>query len=67
MTFKYERDGLDYKVIMDKYEFIHSVIKHIPDANFKMVRYYGIHARRAKKRVKEIMRTLGANFLDWYV
>ena len=21
----------------------------IPDANFKMVRYYGIHARRAKK------------------
>ena len=38
---------------MDKYEFIHCVIKHIPDTNFKMVRYYGIHARRAKKRVKE--------------
>lgn len=59
VTFKYERDGMTYEVTMDKYEFIHSVIKHIPDANFKMVRYYGIHARRAKKRVREVMRNLG--------
>ena len=59
VTFKYERDGITHEVIMDKYEFIHSVIKHIPDANFKMVRYYGIHARRAKKRVREVMAKLG--------
>lgn len=59
VTFKYEKDGITYKVTMDKYEFIHSVIKHIPDANFKMVRYYGIHARRAKKRVREVMKNLG--------
>jgi len=59
VTFKYERDGITCNVTMDKYEFIHSVIKHIPDANFKMVRYYGIHARRAKKRVREVMKNLG--------
>jgi len=59
VTFKYEREDITHEVIMDKYEFIHSVIKHIPDANFKMVRYYGIHARRAKKRVREVMGKLG--------
>jgi hypothetical protein len=59
VIFKYERDGISHEVIMDKYEFIHSVIKHIPDANFKMVRYYGIHARRAKKRVRKVMGKLG--------
>jgi hypothetical protein len=59
VTFKYERDDITHEVIMDKYEFIHSVIKHIPDANFKMVRYYGIHARRAKKRVRKAMGKLG--------
>lgn len=44
---------------MDKYEFIHNVIKHIPDKNFKMVRYFGIHARRAKKAVHIAMEKLG--------
>ena len=44
---------------MDKFEFIHSVIKHMPEKNFKMVRYFGIHARRAKKSVREVMEKLG--------
>lgn len=45
VTFIYEREGKTNTVVMDKYEFIHNVIKHIPDNNFKMVRYFGIHAR----------------------
>ncbi|MDQ2086460.1 transposase [Herbivorax sp. ANBcel31] len=49
VTFVYEREGKKHTVVMDKFEFIHNVIKHIPDKNFKMVRYFGIHARRAKK------------------
>ena len=28
---------------------MHSVLQHIPDKNFRMVRYYGIYARRKKK------------------
>ena len=58
VTFIYKRDEKEHTVVMDKYEFIHNVVKHIPDKNFKMVRYFGIHARRAKKRVKEVMNKL---------
>ena len=59
VTFVYERGGKVHTVVMDKFEFIHNVIKHIPDSNFKMVRYYGIHARRTKKNVGEVMEKLG--------
>jgi len=59
VTFIYEREGKNYTVVMDKFEFIHSVIKHMPEKNFKMVRYFGIHARRAKKSVREVMEKLG--------
>ena len=59
VTFVYKREGKTNTVIMDKYEFIHNVVKHIPDQNFKMVRYYGIHGRRAKRKVREIMEKLG--------
>ncbi len=59
VTFVYEREERTYTVVMDKYEFIHYVIKHIPDKNFKMVRYYGIHSRRVKKGVREVMEKLG--------
>lgn len=59
VTFIYEREEKTYTVVMDKYEFIHNVIKHIPDKNFKMVRYFGIHARRAKKAVRIAMEKLG--------
>jgi hypothetical protein len=59
VTFVYEREGKTYTVIMEKFEFIHNVIKHIPDQNFKMVRYYGIHGRRAKRNVREVMEKLG--------
>jgi len=59
VTFVYERERKTYTVVMDKFEFIHNVIKHIPDQNFKMVRYYGIHGRRAKRNVREVMEKLG--------
>lgn len=48
-TFKYERNGINYKLVIDKYEFIHSIIKHILDENFKMIRYYGTHVRGNEK------------------
>ena len=59
VTFVYEREGKKNTVKMDKYEFIHNVIKHIPDKNFKMIRYYGIHSRRSKKASRIAMEKLG--------
>ena len=59
VTFVYEREGVTHTVVMNKYEFIHNVIKHIPDKHFKMVRYYGIHSRRSKKSVHMAMEKLG--------
>jgi len=59
VTFVYKREGRTLTAVMDKFEFIHNVIKHIPDAHFKMVRYYGIHGRRARKSVRAVMDKLG--------
>jgi len=37
-------------VTMKVEEFIRALIQHIPDRNFKMIRYYGAYGRRIKKR-----------------
>ena len=52
VTFKYKRHE-DNKEIIDKvsvFEFIKKVIIHIPDKNFKMVRYFGLYSRRCKDK-----------------
>jgi len=35
-------------------DFINSVIQHIPDRNFKVIRYYGLYSRKGKKKVRII-------------
>ncbi len=35
---------------MPVFEFIKAIIQHIPDRNFKMIRYYGAYCRKLKKR-----------------
>lgn len=50
VTFKYNRHE-DDKLIIKKLpasEFIKLLILHIPDKHFKMIRYYGIYARKHK-------------------
>lgn len=44
VTYYYERheDGKRIEETIHVYEFIKLLIKHIPDKNFKVVRYYGI-------------------------
>ena len=52
VTYKYTRHE-DNKVVIETvnvYEFIKKVIIHIPEKNFKMIRYFGIYARRSKKK-----------------
>ena len=50
VTYKYTRHE-DNKVIVETvhvYEFIKRIIRHIPEKNFKMIRYFGIYSRRSK-------------------
>ena len=47
MTFHYNRHE-DNKYVVEKIpalDFISRLIQHIPETQFKMIRYYGIYAR----------------------
>lgn len=35
---------------MDVFSFIRAIVQHIPDPNFKMIRYYGAYCRKWKSR-----------------
>jgi hypothetical protein len=51
VTFWYkDREGERHFVTMEVQEFIKALIQHIPDRNFKMIRYYGAYSRRTKRR-----------------
>ena len=54
VTFFYERheDNKRIEVELDVFEFIKKVIIHIPEKQFKMIRYYGIYARNNKHKDK---------------
>lgn len=41
-----DNDGVKHVVSMDVFEFIGAMIQHIPDRQFKMIRYYGAYARK---------------------
>lgn len=56
VTFYYKDDNKKkVYVTMTVNEFIEAVIKHIPEPNFKMVRWYGLYARTKWKKVKNLM------------
>lgn len=50
VTYKYTRHEDDKEVIetVHAHEFIKKLIIHIPEKNFKMIRYFGIYSRRNK-------------------
>ena len=50
VTYYYERheDGKRIEEKIHAYEFIKKLIMHIPDKNFKVVRYYGIYEKKHK-------------------
>ena len=59
---------LKHFVTMKVQEFIKALIQHIPDRNFKMIRYYGAYGRRIKKRYsgylqRSIKQTTFSDFL----
>ena len=54
VTFWYDRheDGKRVEETIHVFEFIKRLIKHIPDKNFKVVRYYGLYAKKHKQSKK---------------
>ena len=54
VKYYYERheDGQRVEETIHAYEFIKRLIKHIPERNFKVVRYYGLYAREHKQSRK---------------
>lgn len=56
VTYYYERheDGKRIKETVHVHEFIKKLIVHIPDKNFKVVRYYGLYAKEHKQSKKLI-------------
>lgn len=44
-----DHEKIKQDVIMTTEKFISSLIQHIPEKQFKMIRYYGAYARRSKK------------------
>lgn len=57
VTFWYQRHE-DNKLVKERvhiYEFFKHLIIHIPDENFKTVRYYGIYSKKHKFHNKMIM------------
>jgi len=56
VTFWYvDRDGVRLYKIMNVDDFIHAVIQHVPERQFKMIRYYGAYCRKWKSRYKRYL------------
>lgn len=57
VTFKYvdKIDGKEKRETLTVEAFISRLIRHIPDEQFKTIRYYGMYARRSKRLSKKIL------------
>lgn len=56
VTFHYtDHDEVKLWVTMTVEEFISAVIGHIPDKNFRVVRYYGVYSRQDRKKYKRLI------------
>jgi len=55
VTFWYERDKKRLYKTMSVEDFITAIIGHIPDKQFKIIRYYGAYSRRKRKVLDGIL------------
>ncbi len=58
VTFWYERNEERFYKTMDVEDFMRAVIGHIPDRQFKLVRYYGAYSRRKRVAFAALLRGL---------
>ena len=56
VVFWYEDDNhVRHYVMMSVNDFIHAVIDHVPDKQFKTIRHYGVYSRGIKRRFKRLL------------
>lgn len=55
-------------MVMKIDEFMLALLQHIPDRQFKMIRYYGAYARRTKRKYERYLRKSinDSKLKDWY-
>jgi predicted RNA-binding Zn-ribbon protein involved in translation (DUF1610 family) len=53
--YEQHQDGKRVDVKLPVFEFMGKLIRHIPERQFKMVRYFGLYARRRRKKTQLIM------------
>ena len=49
-----DREEVPHTVVMDVDEFIGAIIRHIPDRQFKMIRYYGAYCRKWVRKYRKL-------------
>jgi len=69
VTFRYrdKTDGEEKYETIRVEEFIGRLIRHIPDENFKTIRYYGIYSRRIKSLCKKLVSEWQKEARKWIV
>ena len=50
--YKDHQEQIHYKIMLAD-DFISAIIQHIPEKNFRLVRYYGAYSRRKKKVIRQ--------------
>jgi hypothetical protein len=79
VTFTFKEHGVTEMttLTLPVFEFIERVIKHIPDTNFRVIRYFGFYANRVRGKLLPLVFSLLkqnyeaakkklANLLSWY-
>ncbi|MBB6695819.1 transposase [Cohnella xylanilytica] len=69
VTFRYrdKTDGKEKTEAISVEEFIARLIRHIPDENFKTIRYYGVYSRRIKALCKKLVSLWQKEARKWIV
>lgn len=69
VTYRYhdKKDGQEKREKLTVEEFITRLIVHIPDEQFKMIRYYGVYSRRIKARCKKLISVWQKAVRKWIV
>jgi hypothetical protein len=69
VTFRYhdKKDGHEKREKLTVEEFIARLIVHIPDEQFKTIRYYGVYSRRIKAVCKKVITAWQKEARKWIV
>lgn len=69
ITFRYrdKTDGKEKTEAISVEEFIARLIRHIPDENFKTIRYYGVYSYRIKALCKKLVSLWQKEARKWIV